>query len=110
MLGAISDGDSRVNNSTLRNVMVMGGTMAVKSGIDKAGEARIHRDAIEEMETSFAAQVKPLVVELDGETVELTGSAETQYATWRRLLKDIYATETGLPGPRADRRTATRRP
>ena len=41
VLGAASDSDSRVNNATLRNVMVMGGAMAVKSGIDRAGEARI---------------------------------------------------------------------
>jgi hypothetical protein len=35
-------------------------------------------------------------VDVDGQTVELTGSAETQYATWRRLLKDIHRSETGL--------------
>ena len=27
---------------------------------------------------------------------ELTGSAETQYAKWRSLLRQIYASETGL--------------
>jgi hypothetical protein len=111
VLGAASDSDSRVNNATLRNVMVMGGAMAVKSGIDRAGEARIHRDAIEEMESSFAAEVAPMVVELDGETVQLTGSAEAQYAAWRRLLRDIHAAETGLaPAVRADVQPPGRRP
>ena len=37
-----------------------------------------------------------MFVDVDGETVELTGSAEVQYADWRRLLKSIYFTETGL--------------
>jgi hypothetical protein len=111
VLGAVSDNDSSVNNTTLRNVMVMGGAMAVKSGIDRAGEARIHRDAIQEMESSFAAEVAPMVVELDGDTVELTGSAETQYASWRRLLKDIHAAETGLtPAPRSDVPPPARQP
>ena len=70
--------------------------MSVKSGIDLGGQAEIHEDAIRELGVSFESEVKPLVVEVDGETVELTGSAEVQYADWRRLLKSIYFTETGL--------------
>ncbi|GMQ75778.1 MAG: hypothetical protein BMS9Abin01_1036 [Gammaproteobacteria bacterium] len=84
------------NTATLRNVMLIGGAMSVKSGIDLGGQAEIHEDAIRELGVSFEAEVKPLVVEVEGETVELTGSAETQYADWRRLLKSIYFTETGL--------------
>ena len=84
------------NTATLRNVMLVGGAMAVKSGIDLGGQAEIHEDAIRELGASFESEVKPLVVEVDGKTVELTGSAETQYANWRHLLKNIYATETGL--------------
>lgn len=84
------------NTATLRNVMLVGGAIAVKSGIDLGGQAEIHEDAIRELGVSFEAEVKPMVVEVDGETVELTGSAKTQYADWRRLLKSIYFTETGL--------------
>ncbi len=84
------------NTATLRNVMLVGGAMSVKSGIDLGGQAEIHEDAIRELGVSFEAEVKPLIVEVDGETVELTGSAEAQYADWRRLLKSIYFTETGL--------------
>jgi hypothetical protein len=68
----------------------------VKSGIDLGAQAEIHEDAIRELGTSFESEVKPLVVDVDGQTVKLTGSAETQYANWRHLLKNIYATETGL--------------
>jgi hypothetical protein len=84
------------NTASLRNVMLVGGAMSVKSGIDLGGQVAIHEDAIRELGVSFEAEVKPLVVEVDGETVELTGSAETQYADWRRLLKSIHFTETGL--------------
>lgn len=96
VMSVVSDGDSRVNTGTLRNAMVIGGTMAVSSGIEKGGEAGIYRDAIRELAVSFETEVTPLVVDVDGQTVELTGSAETQYTTWRRLLKDIHASETGL--------------
>ena len=67
----------------------------ISRGMDKSAETAIYRDAIRELGTSFEGEVTPLVVEVDGETVELTGSAEAQYATWRRLLKDIHLTETG---------------
>ena len=76
--------------------MVVGGVMAVKSGIDLGNQTEIHRVTIRELGTSFESEVKPLVVDVDGETVELTGSAEVQYADGRRLLKSIYFTETGL--------------
>lgn len=84
------------NTRLLSNTMVVGGVMAVKSGIDLGNQTEIHRVTIRELGTSFESEVKPLVVDVDGETVELTGSAEVQYADWRRLLKSIHFTETGL--------------
>ncbi len=95
-LSAASDSDTRVRTGTLRDVMVLGGIYAVKTGFDKDEETTIHRAAIEELDASFSAEAKPLVVDIEGETHELTGSAETQYAKWRHLLRQIYASETGL--------------
>ena len=102
IIGAIAievmgSNSTRASTGTLRNVMVVGGAYAIKTGFDKDSETTIHRDAIEELGDSFSAETKPLVVEVEGETHELTGSAEVQYAKWRALLKQIYATETGLP-------------
>ena len=86
------------NTASLRNVMLVGGAWSIKSGIDMGGQAEIHEDAIRELGVSFESEVKPMVVEVEGQTVELTGSAEAQYADWRRLLEHIYFTETGLGG------------
>ncbi|MCG6866757.1 MAG: hypothetical protein LJE58_15165 [Thiogranum sp.] len=101
IIGAIAiealGGDStRASTSSLRNVMLVGGAYAVKTGFDKASEATIHRDAIEELGESFASESQPMVVDVEGETHKLTGSAEAQYAEWRTLLRKIYASETGL--------------
>ena len=100
--GAIAiEASGRGNGATtgvLRDTMVLGGVYAIKSGFDKGSEAQINRDAIEELGESFSSEARPLVVEVEGETHELTGSAEVQYAKWRALLKQIYASETGLPG------------
>jgi len=101
ILGAIAievlGGDStRASTGTLRNVMIVGGAYAVKTGFDKDSEATIHADAIAELGESFSAETQPMVVEVEGQTHELTGSAEAQYQAWRHLLKRIYAAETGL--------------
>jgi hypothetical protein len=75
----------------------LGGAAAIKSGMDKRSEAVIHRESIEELGMSFSSEARPLVIDVDGETIELTGSAEAQYVQWRALMSQIYATETGLP-------------
>jgi hypothetical protein len=103
ILGAIAiealGGDS-THRSTggLRNVMIVGGAYAIKTGFDKSSEATIHEDAIKELGDSFAAESQPMVVDVEGETHQLTGSAEAQYSEWRALLRRIYASETGLAG------------
>ncbi|RLA34820.1 MAG: hypothetical protein DRR03_06260 [Gammaproteobacteria bacterium] len=98
-LSATGNTSNNAANSTLRDVMVIGGAYAIKSGFDKDSETVIHSDAIAELGESFSAEAQPLVVEVEGETHKLTGSAEMQYAQWRGLLKRIYAAETGLAPP-----------
>lgn len=99
ILGAIAieatNGGS-YSSSVLRDTLVLGGAYAIKTGFDKDSETDIHRDAIIELDESFSAEARPLVVEVEGETHELTGSAEAQYAQWRALLKRIYFSETGF--------------
>ena len=94
---ALSTGNSNLSNSNLPGVMVMGGAAAIYSGFQKQEETKIHKDVIEELSISFSSEAEPLVVEVVGETVRLTGSAEEQYQKWRQMLRQIYAAETGLP-------------
>lgn len=100
ILGAIaieaSNNGNSAGSSVLRDTLVLGGAYAIKTGFDKSSETEIHRDAIIELDESFSSEAGPMVVEVEGETHELTGSAEAQYTQWRALLKRIYATETGL--------------
>jgi hypothetical protein len=93
---ALGGESARASTGGLRNVMIVGGAYALKTGFDKDSETTIHREAIEELGESFSAETRPLVVEVEGETHELTGSAEVQYGKWRDLLKRIYEAETGL--------------
>jgi hypothetical protein len=78
---------------------VLGGAVAIKQGMDINAQSPMHQAAIEELGISFSTEAQPMVVEVDGEVLELTGSAETQYQQWRELMRELYATETGLPAP-----------
>jgi hypothetical protein len=103
ILGAIaiqSSNNGRYNAGydVMRDVLVLGGAYAIKTGFDKSSETEIHVDAIAELDESFSSEARPMVVEVEGQTHELTGSAEVQYAKWRALLKRIHITETGLTG------------
>jgi hypothetical protein len=82
-------------NDAMRTAGTMGGIAAVLSGIKKYGDARVHADALKELTQSFQAEVAPQVVEVEGHTLRLTGTAEDQYREWRKLLKQLYLEETG---------------
>ena len=100
IVGAVAIEASGNGNSgsaaILRDAMLVGGAYAVKSGFDKASETAIHKAAIEELDDSFSSEARPMVVDVEGETHQLTGSAEVQYTKWRDLLRRIYSSETGL--------------
>lgn len=93
----LSSNSKTVSSSNLPAVMVIGGAAAIYSGFEKREETKIHKNVIEELSISFSSEAEPLVVEVVGETIRLTGSAEEQYQKWRQMLRQIYASETGLP-------------
>jgi len=76
---------------------IFGGAYAIKSGFDKGAEVKMHSDSLKQLGESFQAEVQPMVVEVEGRTLQLRGSAEEQYHEWRRLLRELYENETGLP-------------
>jgi len=76
-------------------VGIIGGASVLKSGLEKRAEASIHSLALEELSQSLEAEITPRVIELEDRTVRLSGNVEDQYAQWRELMADIYATEIG---------------
>jgi hypothetical protein len=76
----------RVNRS-LQNMGIYEGLNRVIGGIQRSGEAGLHLDAIAELSESFGAEAAPMVVNIEGQERRLTGTAEAQYESWRRLLR-----------------------
>ena len=58
--------------------------------------ANVHRENIKELSESFVAEAAPMVIQVEGESRRLTGTAEAQYESWRKLLHEIYEVETGF--------------
>jgi len=98
ILGAVGIvGGAMSKDRGVRDVGVIGGTLAVQAGMAKSQEAKIHVEALRELAASFDAEVAPMLIELEGQTVRLSGSVEAQFAEWRRILRRMFVTETGLP-------------
>ncbi|MDH5737777.1 MAG: hypothetical protein OEZ23_05670 [Gammaproteobacteria bacterium] len=76
---------------------VTGGIGALVSGMNRKKDAEIHADSLREISRSLAGEITPLVFEVEGHTVELQGSVDGQYEKWQKILRQIYAEETGLP-------------
>jgi hypothetical protein len=74
---------------------VFGGAYAIKSGFDKGSEVKMHSESLKQLGESFQSEIQPMVVEVDGKTLQLKGTADEQFIEWRKLLKDLYENETG---------------
>lgn len=75
---------------------MLGGASIISAGFGLGSESKIHAAAVRELQESFTAEVEPLVVDVEGQTTTLSGSAEEQFEEWRRLLREIYQQETGI--------------
>jgi hypothetical protein len=103
IVGGIVAGEATGSSagSAAATAAVIGGMYAFKSGLDRRTEIKIHTESLKQLGDSFQSEVQPLVVDVEGRTLELKGSAEQQYAEWRQLLRELYENETGLPATQA---------
>ena len=95
-LGASNNSDVVDRTGVLRTVMIAGGSYALYSGFQTSKESEMNKEALEELGESFTTDIEPMVVDVDGKTTQLTGSADQQYSKWKGLLKEIYHKETGF--------------
>jgi len=92
---ALSAGD--VNNTgAIQMGMILVGGQVIVQGFNITKQAEIHSAAIKELSESFGSEMRPIVMEFEGQQYELTGSAEEQFKRWRELLEQIYLLETGF--------------
>jgi hypothetical protein len=97
VVGAVmaDTGDNRTG-AVARDVALLGGIELFRQGLQVSKEAKMQAEVLAELGTSFGAEIEPAVIEIAGETHRLEGSAATQYNEWKRLLREIYQSETGV--------------
>jgi hypothetical protein len=91
---ASTDYNCRRIENAARTAGAIGGTAAVLSGLKKYSDARVHAQALKELSETFQSEVQPQVVDVEGRTLRLTGTAEEQYKEWRQLLHQLYIEDT----------------
>ena len=95
-IAAGSEGNSWATDAAAAGAVV-GGIGAIKSGLQRRKEAEIHAESLRELSQSLGTEITPYVLDIEGRTIELTGTAQEQYAQWRKLLKKIYVQESSFP-------------
>jgi hypothetical protein len=89
------------SSNILEGLLVVSGGKVFMSGMNISKQAEMHSAAIQELSESFGADMAPVLMDVEGQTHELSGSAQEQYHQWRQLLKEIYLRETGIVAPDA---------
>lgn len=95
LAGILAQGVDSRTARTAGWVGIGAGAAAIQSGLQKREEAKIHVEALEEVSDSLDSEIEPHSIDLEDRTVTLTGTVREQYGQWRRILKEIHATETG---------------
>ena len=97
IVGVVQSGRSGSTTGSIASQgAIVCGAVLFGSGVSKGREAELRAEAVKELGQSLNSDLEPRVVELEGQTVTLSGSAEAQYEEWRKILRDIYAAETGF--------------
>jgi hypothetical protein len=98
LAGAIALGAGRREIGPLEIGMAVIGGQVIVNGFNISKQAEMHSESIRELSETFGSEMKPIRVEFEGQTYELTGPAEEQFKRWRELLREIYRAETGFDG------------
>jgi hypothetical protein len=93
----VYDYNCRRVEGAVRTAGAIGGAASILSGLKKFSDAKMHAQALKELSESFQNEVAPQVVDVEGRTLKLTGTAEQQYREWRKLLHQMYLEENGMP-------------
>jgi predicted nuclease with TOPRIM domain len=88
--------DGTLTERLLRDALMYVGVDMIRASQVRKQEKRIHTETLEELSSSFDADIKPMVVEIQGTQHRLAGTADAQYDEWRGLLRQIFITESGF--------------
>ena len=88
-------------------VGIIAGATLLKSALNKRASAKIHSDILQELGSSAETEIIPHTIELENQTIRLTGTVDKQYDEFKRILRTLYYEEMALPEPELEPELAT---
>jgi hypothetical protein len=98
-VAAAGDCDSQ---ACIDNTAIVGGAVGgafISESFQSSKEAKVHRDALNEIAASLDGTLSPSVIEMEDRTVTLTGTIKEQSDQWRAVLQEIYQAENQQTKP-----------
>ena len=101
IVGVALGSSGNCNSCTVAGGAIIGTSLqsalqqSIRASEQAAADTQIHKATLEEAGQSLVAEVKPIVVDVEGETVELTGTVESKFQQWRDVIKKIHDREVG---------------
>ena len=93
-LAALGAANADTSESAVASATALaGGLYALNSGFQYSNEARVHREALNELGSSIDVTLAPQVVNFENESTELFGDAQLQYEQWIGFLRKMYELE-----------------
>ena len=99
-IGGIYESDNPFIDAT-GLVAIGAGAALIKNAVAKRNEAAMQAEALQELGVAAEAEIMPHTMELENETVRLQGTVDEQYQELRRILRQLYFEDLGLPTPPA---------
>ena len=70
--------------------MAVASAAAAVKAIQESKDYREQKALLNELGASVSATLSPKVIEMEGEEIELTGTAEEQQSQWKTLLVELF--------------------
>lgn len=96
-MAANTNSNSAVANNAATTAAVAGGIAGawmLSNSFKSREEAKLHKDALDELGESINLELAPQVINYEEESVELTGNITEQFSQWRAFMKKIYEQES----------------
>ena len=105
-VGGIYESDNPFIDAT-GLVAIGAGAALIKNAVAKRNEAAMQAEALQELGVAAEAEIMPHTMELENETVRLQGTVDEQYQELRKILRQLYFEDLGLPTPPASEASET---
>ena len=97
-VGGIYESDNPFIDAT-GLVAIGAGAALIKNAVAKRNEAAMQAEALQELGVAAEGEIMPHTMELENETVRLQGTVDEQYRELRKILRQLYFEDLGLPTP-----------